>query len=377
MALIILTGMKYLRDLTIEEMKELCVEMGEKPFRAKQIFSWLYKGQSSVQSIDEMANLPAGFREALKGGSGSDSEIQQRGQDIPGEQHGAGLTDEQCEVGVLRVLAHQTSAKDGTEKYLFELYDGNAVESVLMKYDFGNSVCVSTQAGCRMGCSFCASGINGLVRDLAAGEIVSQVIDVMRNSKVKVSHVVFMGTGEPFDNYENVSKAIRILNEPLGLNMSMRNITVSTSGLVQVIERFAEDFPQVNLAISLHAPNDEIRRGIMPIAKAYPLDELIAACDSYVEKTNRRVTFEYALIRDVNDSDACMHELADLLKGHLAHVNLIPLNEVYETGLRSSGRERAMEFKKYLEDHGVPASVRRELGSDIDGACGQLRNKRL
>ena len=339
--------MKELRDCTSEEMRELCVELGEKPFRAKQIFSWLYKGISSVQSVDEMSNLPAKLRERLK-------------------EH---------DIGVLRVLASQKSAQDGTEKYLFELSDGNAVESVLMRYSYGNSVCVSTQAGCRMGCAFCASGLNGLVRDLTAGEIVSQVVDVMRNSRVKVNHVVFMGTGEPFDNYENVSGAVRILTDPLGLGMSMRNITVSTSGIVPVIEKFGDDFPQASLAISLHAPNDEIRKTIMPVAKAYRMEDLIAACDAYVEKTNRRVTFEYAMIRGKNDSDPCMRELAGLLKGHLAHVNLIPLNEVGETGLRSSGRERALEFKEYLETHGVPATVRRELGADIDGACGQLRNR--
>ena len=344
--------MRYdLRNLTLEEARELCVRMGEKPFRAQQIFSWLYKGKSSVQSVDEIISLSAAFREKLKAQS--------------------------WDVGVLRVLAHQMSAQDGTEKYLFELEDGNAVESVLMRYDYGNTVCVSTQAGCRMGCSFCASGLNGLVRDLTAGEIVSQVIDIMQNSRVKVSHVVFMGTGEPFDNYENVSRAIGILTEKQGIGMSSRNITVSTSGIVPVVERFGDDFPQVNLAISLHAPNDEIRREIMPVAKAYPIKTLLAACDSYIEKTNRRVTFEYALIRGVNDGDRCMNELADLLRGHLAHVNLIPLNEVDETGLKSSGRGRAMEFKKYLESHGVPASVRRELGSDIDGACGQLRNREM
>lgn len=339
--------MKELRDCTIEEMRELCEELGEKSFRAKQIFSWLYKGISSVQSVDEMSNLSKDLREKLK-------------------EH---------DIGVLRVLAHQKSAHDGTEKYLFELSDGNAVESVLMRYSYGNSVCVSTQAGCRMGCVFCASGLNGLVRDLTAGEIVSQVVDVMRNSRVKVNHVVLMGTGEPFDNYENVSRAIRILTDPLGLGMSMRNLTVSTSGIAPVIGRFGDDFPQMNLAISLHAPNDEIRKEIMPVAKAYGMKKLIAACDSYVEKTNRRVTFEYAMIRGKNDSGSCMKELADLLRGHLAHVNLIPLNEVDETGLRSSGRERALEFREYLETHGVPASVRRELGSDIDGACGQLRNR--
>ncbi len=338
-----------LRDLTLEQMRELCEGLGERAFRAQQIFSWLYKGKNSVQSVNEMDNLPASFREKLQ--------------------------DEGWDVGVLRVLAHQISAQDGTEKYLFELEDGNAVESVLMKYSYGDSVCVSTQAGCRMGCSFCASGLNGLVRDLTAGEIVSQVIDIMRNSRVKVSHVVFMGTGEPFDNYENVTRAVRILTEPKGVGMSARGITVSTSGIVPVIERFGDDHPQVNLAISLHAPNDDIRREIMPVAKAYPIRTLIGSVDSYVEKTNRRVTFEYAMIRGVNDSDECMRELADLLRGHLAHVNLIPLNEVGETGLRSSGRERALEFRRYLEDHGVPASVRRELGSDIDGACGQLRNR--
>lgn len=349
MTLVVYVEMNDLRNFTIEEMEAFCEGLGEKPFRARQIYSWLYKGPGSVQSVDEMTNISKALKEKL----------------------------EQYDIGVLRVLAHQVSEQDGTEKYLFELSDGNAVESVLMKYSYGNSVCVSTQAGCRMGCSFCASGLNGLVRDLTAGEIVSQVIDVMRNSAVKASHVVFMGTGEPFDNYENVSKAIRILTEPLGTGMSMRNITVSTSGIVPVIGRFADDFPQVNLAISLHAPNDVIRRDIMPVAKAYSMQELISACDSYVEKTNRRVTFEYALIKGKNDTAECLHELAGLLKGHLAHVNLIPLNEVDETGLRSSGRGRAMEFKEYLESHGVPASVRRELGSDIDGACGQLRNRTL
>ena len=338
-----------LRNLTLDEMSALCENMGEKSYRAKQIFSWLYKGNSSVQAVDEMVNISASLREKLKKAG--------------------------WDVGVLRMIMHQMSAQDGTEKYLFELADGNAVESVLMRYHYGNTVCVSTQAGCRMGCSFCASGLNGLVRNLTAGEIVSQVVDIMRNSKVKVSNVVFMGTGEPFDNYENVSRAIRILMEPQGIGMSSRNITVSTSGIVPVIGQFAEDFPQVNLAISLHAPNDDIRREIMPVAKAYPIKALIAACDDYVGKTNRRVTFEYALIKGLNDSDECMHELAELLRGHLAHVNLIPLNEVTETGLRSSGRSRAQEFKKYLEPHGVPASVRRELGSDIDGACGQLRNR--
>ena len=335
-----------LRDLTIEEMKNLCADMGEKPFRAKQIYSWLYKG---VQAIEEMRNLPADFRARL---------------------------EEQADVGVLRVLAHQKSAQDGTEKYLFELGDGNAVESVLMRYNYGNSVCVSTQAGCRMGCSFCASGLNGLVRDLIAGEIVSQILDTARNSGVKVNHVVFMGTGEPFDNYENVANAIRILTEPLGLGMSSRNITVSTSGLVPGIRRFGNDFPQVNLAISLHAPDDELRRSLMPVAKSYPLSELMAACDEHTEKTNRRITYEYALIKGKNDGERELMELAELLRGHLAHVNLIPLNEVGETGLKSSGRERALEFRDYLESHGVPASVRRELGSDIDGACGQLRNKK-
>lgn len=334
-----------LRDLTIEELKELCEELGEKPYRAKQIFSWIAKG---VQSIDEMSNLPAAFRARLS---------------------------EQAEVGVLRVLAHQMSAQDGTEKYLFELEDGNAVESVLMVYDYGNTVCVSTQAGCRMGCSFCASGLNGLVRNLTAGEIVSQIMDIARNSSVKVSHVVFMGTGKPFDNYENVSKAIRILTDHAGIGMSMRNITVSTCGIVPKIGEFGDDFPQVNLAISLHASNDERRRRIMPVAKRWSLSELISACDEYTDKTNRRVTFEYALIAEENDSDRDMKELSDLLRGHLSHVNLIPLNEVSETGLKSAGRARAKVFRDYLESHGVPASVRRELGSDIDGACGQLRNR--
>ena len=344
--LFVVNGMIDLRNLTIEEAEALAVDLGEKSYRGRQIYTWLYRNK--VQSIDEMTNLSAAFRERL---------------------------EEEAEVGALRVLAHQRSKIDGTEKYLFELGDGNAVESVLMHYSYGWTICVSTQAGCRMGCTFCASGLNGLVRNLTAGEIVSQVIDISRESGMKIGHVVFMGTGEPFDNYDNVAKAIRIITEHGGLGMSMRNITVSTSGLVPGIKKFADDFDQVNLAISLHAADDESRRKIMPVAKSYPLDVLIKACDEYVAKTNRRVTFEYALIKGQNDSDADMKRLASLLRGHLAHVNLIPLNEVDETGLKSAGRERAQEFRKYLESHGVPASVRRELGADIDGACGQLRNK--
>ena len=336
-----------LRGMTVSELEELCVGLGEQKYRAKQMYSWIYGKR--VQCIEEMGNLSGALRARL---------------------------NEEADIGVLRVLAHQVSEQDGAEKYLFELEDGNAVESVLMRYNYGNSVCVSTQAGCRMGCVFCASGLNGLVRDLTAGEIVSQILDIMRNSSVKVNHVVFMGTGEPFDNYENVAKAIHILTEPLGLGMSARNITVSTCGLVPGIKTFADDFDQVNLAISLHASNDQRRKEIMPVAKSYSLDELIKACDYYTDKTKRRVTFEYALIAGENDSDRDMKELADLLRGHLAHVNLIPLNEVTETGLKSAGRKRAREFRSYLEDHGVPASVRRELGSDIDGACGQLRNKK-
>jgi len=332
-----------LRDLTLEQMEALVADMGQPKFRAKQVFGWVYKGKTDFW---EMTNLPEVFKQELS---------------------------QQCRIGTVKPLKTQLSKTDGTRKYLFELEDGNAIESVFMKYKYGNSICLSSQAGCRMGCRFCASGANGLSRSLTAGEIVSQILEAEADSGERISHIVVMGTGEPFDNYDNLSRFIHIVNDKNGLNIGMRNITVSTCGLVPVIGRFAKDFPQVNLAISLHGTTDEIRSSMMPINKRYPIAELIAACREYTQETSRRVTFEYTMVSGVNDSDADAARLAKLLRGMLCHVNIIPLNKVEGSGFDTVSRARAMEFQQLLEAAGIPATVRRELGSDIDAACGQLR----
>lgn len=337
--------MKDLRNLTEAEMQELAKEAGQPAFRGRQLFGWVYKGRTDFR---EMTNLPEVFTAWLK---------------------------ENAELDSLKLLARQKSKTDGTQKFLYGLKDGNAVETVFMKYKYGNTVCVSSQAGCRMHCAFCASGINGLVRSLTAGEIISQLLDTERETGEKISRIVIMGTGEPFDNYDQISRFIRILHEKDGRNMSSRNITVSSCGLVPGIRKFSEDFPQVNLAVSLHAPVSSLRDELMPVNHSYPLEELIPACRAYTEKTGRRITFEYALIRGKNDTDEMIGKLIHLLRGMLCHVNLIPLNEVSETGLLTSGRKRAEEIQKRLEDSGIPATVRRQLGADIDGACGQLRLK--
>ena len=304
--------MKELRNLTFEEMETLAAEAGQKKFRGRQLYEWIYKGKTDFR---EMKNLPEVFIRGM---------------------------EDEWRIDSLELLRIQKSKTDGTQKFLFGLGDGEAVESVFMKYKYGNSVCVSSQAGCRMNCSFCASGIRGLKRGLSPGEIVSQVLDVERETGETVNHI-------------------------------MRRITVSTCGLIPGIRRFTEDFPQVNLAISLHAPSDELRSRLMPVNRSYHLDELIRACREYTEKTKRRVTFEYALIRGINDSDRHAEQLANLIKGMLCHVNLIPLNQVDETGYTTAGRGRALEFMRYLESCGVTATTRRQLGADIDGACGQLR----
>ncbi|MGI6191728.1 MAG: 23S rRNA (adenine(2503)-C(2))-methyltransferase RlmN [Eubacterium sp.] len=337
--------MKDLRNLTEAEMQELAKEAGQPAFRGRQLFGWVYKGRTDFR---EMTNLPEVFTAWLK---------------------------ENAELDSLKLLARQKSKTDGTQKFLYGLKDGNAVETVFMKYKYGNTVCVSSQAGCRMHCAFCASGINGLVRSLTAGEIISQLLDTERETGEKISRIVVMGTGEPFDNYDQISRFIRILHEKDGRNMSSRNITVSSCGLVPGIRKFSEDFPQVNLAVSLHAPVSSLRDELMPVNHSYPLEELIPACRAYTEKTGRRITFEYALIRGKNDTDEMIGKLIHLLRGMLCHVNLIPLNEVSETDLLTSGRKRAEEIQKRLEDSGIPATVRRQLGADIDGACGQLRLK--
>lgn len=332
-----------LRDLTLKEMEELIVSMGEPKFRAKQVFGWIYKGKTDFR---EMTNLPEVFRQKMK---------------------------ETAYIGAVEPLKIQKSKTDGTRKYLFRLEDGNLIESVFMKYKYGNSICVSSQAGCRMGCCFCASTRNGLDRNLTPGEILSQLMAAEADTGERIGHIVVMGTGEPFDNYDNLSRFIRIVNDPNGLNIGMRNITVSTCGLVPVIRRFGRDFPQVNLAISLHGTTDEIRGSMMPVNGKYPLEVLIPACRDYTETTGRRITFEYTMVNGVNDSDEDAHRLSKLLQGMLCHVNLIPLNRVAESGFDTVSRKRAEEFRHLLEREGVVATVRRELGADIDAACGQLR----
>ena len=330
-------------DLELRELENYIKNAGQPIFRASQIFCWIAKG---ITEPEKMTNISPNFW-TLPWIDGLSAELPE-------------------------VIRAQVS-KDGTVKCLMEMADGEAVETVFMKYRYGNSICISSQAGCRMGCTFCASGMNGLSRDLTAGEMYGQVLAMEKETGERISHVVVMGTGEPFDNYENLAKFIRIINDSKGKNLGMRNITVSTSGLIPMIGRFGDDFPQVNLAISLHSADSRERSEIMPVNKAYPLEELIAACKRYTEKTSRRITFEYTLIKGVNDDKAHLEKLTGLLKGMLCHVNLIPLNEVKEKNYRSGTRERAEEFREALEKQGIPATVRRELGSDIDAACGQLR----
>lgn len=334
-----------LKNLSIKEMEYYLEKLGEKKFRAKQIFSWIYKGAAS---FEEMTDLSKELRRKL---------------------------DENAEIGALRILKIQSSEKDGTRKYLFGLKDGNSIESVFMKYKFGNTLCISSQAGCRMGCGFCASAINGLQRNLTAGEMADQIISIERDTGEKVGNIVVMGTGEPFDNYENLSGFIGNVHEKDGLNIGMRSITVSTCGLIPRMADFARDFPQVNLAVSLHAPNDTIRNKLMPVNRRYPMDELLKACRQHAEQTGRRITFEYALVKGLNDSDRNAEELAARLRGINCHVNLIPLNRVAETGLSGTERTDAERFRDLLEKRGIQVTIRRELGADIDAACGQLRLK--
>lgn len=335
-----------LKNMTIEEMREFLLSIDEKPFRGEQIFRWIYKG---VQSFEEMKNLPKQLINKLR---------------------------EYAVFDNIEIVTVQKSASDGTRKYLFKMPDGEKIEAVFMKYKYGNSICISSQAGCAMGCGFCASGIGGLKRNLQSWEMAAQLLAVQKDTGEEIRHIVIMGTGEPFHNYDNTARFLRLVNSDVGLNISMRNITVSTCGLTEGIRRFADDFPQVTLAVSLHAPTDEIRSLMMPVNNKYPINEVLSAVKEYTKVTGRRVTFEYALVKGVNDGMEHADILASRLKGLLCHVNLIPLNEVKETGLTGADRKHAAEFKKRLEQKGIPATVRRELGSDIDAACGQLRNKK-
>ncbi|MFZ5967872.1 MAG: 23S rRNA (adenine(2503)-C(2))-methyltransferase RlmN [Bacillota bacterium] len=338
---------KDLKNCTVQELEVFLKEIGEQGFRGKQIFQWIHKG---IDSFDDMTNLSKGLREKLK---------------------------EYAYIGAIQIETMLESKVDGTRKYLFLLEDGNIIESVLMRYNYGNTVCVSTQVGCRMGCSFCASTIGGMVRNLSAGEILDQVLAIQKDIGDRVSNIVLMGSGEPFDNYQEVLRFLEIVNHPEGLQIGLRNITISTCGLIPQIMDLADRKLQVTLAISLHAPNDELRQEMMPINKRYPMDELLKACAYYVEKTNRRITFEYALVHNVNDKEEHALELANKIKRIMCHVNLIPLNSVEETGLRTSRKNDVKSFQNILQKHGIEATIRRELGSDINAACGQLRRRYL
>ena len=335
---------KDLKSMTLEELTVEVIAAGEKAFRAKQLYQWMH--EKLAADFDEMTNLPKSFREKLA----------------------ADYIWTSLETVDVRI-----SGVDGTRKYLFCLEDGNVIESVLMRYKHGNSVCVSSQAGCRMGCRFCASTLNGLARNLRASEILEQVYRIQRDTGERVSNVVVMGSGEPMDNYENVVRFIRLLSAPEGLNISQRNITVSTCGLVPQIYRLAEEGLQITLALSLHAPSDEVRRELMPIANRYPLREVLDACGNYYEKTGRRLTFEYSLVKGVNDNLEEAKALARLIGGYHGHVNLIPVNPIKERDYVQSNREAVEAFKNYLERQGINVTVRREMGRDIGGACGQLR----
>ena len=339
--------MKNIKDYNLEELKKEMIELGEKPFRAEQIFKWVH--QEKVKTFEEMTNLSLELRKKL---------------------------EENYTMCNYKILKKQES-KDGTIKYLFDVLDGNAIETVLMRYHHGNSICVSSQIGCKMGCKFCAStGIN-FIRSLTSGEIVEQIIAVEQDTGEKISNVVFMGIGEPFDNYDNVVNAIRIINNPKGLNIGARHISISTSGIVPKIYQLAEENIQCILSISLHATSNEKRSSMMPVNNAYPLEELMKACKEYIKKTNRRISVEYALAKDNNDNLQDAKELVKLLKGMLCHVNLIPINKIENGKFDKSSNENIMKFRDYLNDHGIVATIRRELGSDIDAACGQLRRKEL
>jgi len=335
--------MTDLKDLTFDELTELVKSMGEGAFRAKQIFSWLHKG---AEDFSGMKNVGKSL---------------------------CGKLSEEYYVSCPEIVLKKVSKLDGTVKYLFRLDDGHCIETVVMKYEYGLSVCISSQVGCRMGCGFCASTIGGKVRDLTPGEILNQVIFASKDMGQRISNIVIMGIGEPFDNFDNIIKFLKNVTHPEGLNIGWRHISLSTCGIVPKIIELADMKTQLNLCISLHAPNDELRNTIMPVNRKYNISELMKAVKYYIEKTNRRITFEYSLIKGVNDSEKQAKELAELLKGMLCHVNLIPVNHVEESGFRKS--TSVNEFRYYLENHGINATVRRELGSDISASCGQLRKQ--
>ena len=333
-----------IKSQTMEELKKTVEALGEKPFRAKQLYEWMHV--KLAESYEEMTNLPKTFREKLRGS---------------------------CTLTTLTALEVQTSQIDGTQKYLFALHDGNVVESVLMRYKHGNSVCISSQVGCKMGCRFCASTIGGWNRNLTPAEMLEQIYRIQKNSGERVSNVVVMGTGEPLDNYDTLLRFIHMISDENGLHISQRNLTVSTCGIVPKMEALAEEKLQITLALSLHASSQEKREALMPIAKKYTITQVLDACRNYYEKTGRRITFEYALVGGENDSQEDARRLAQLIKGLNCHVNLIPVNPIKERSYVRSDKKVIGNFQNKLEKYQINVTIRREMGRDIDGACGQLR----
>ncbi len=338
--------MTDIKSMNLKELKDYVSSLGEKPFRAKQLYEWMHV--KLADSFDEMTNLSKDFRSKLK--------------------ENASLTR-------LETEEIQTSKEDGTQKFLFRTEDNNYIESVRMVYHHGVSVCISSQIGCRMGCRFCASTIGGVIRNLTAAEMLDQVYRIQKEGGERVSHIVVMGMGEPFDNYDNLIRFLHMITDENGLHISARNITVSTCGIVPGIRRFAEEELPVTLALSLHASNQKTREEMMPVAKSWPLPEVLEACQYYFDRSGRRITFEYSMANGINDSEESAQELAALLKGKNCHINLIPINPVREKSYEQSTREAITRFKKKLENYGINVTIRREMGRDIDGACGQLRKR--
>ena len=339
--------MTDIKSMTLGEISEALRAMGEPSFRGKQVFTWLHRG---ITDFDEMMNIPKSLREKLRA---------------------------EYYITVPTVARKQVSKLDGTIKYLWELQDGNCIETVLMSYHHGNTVCISSQVGCRMGCKFCASGLNGKKRNLSAGEILDEILFMQKDSGEKVSNIVLMGTGEPLDNYDNVLKFLHLVSCPEGINIGQRHISLSTSGIADKIEALAKEKLQITLSVSLHAPDDETRSSIMPVNDAYPVERLMQACRYYFDTTGRRISYEYMMARDKTDRPWQAEKLAKLLRGRPGHVNLIPLNEVEESPLSPSKPETVRRFQQALEKRGVTATVRRKLGPDIDAACGQLRRREM
>ena len=347
--------MTDIKSMTLTELTDHIAGMGEPAFRARQLYQWMHA--KCVSSLDDMTNIPKSLKARLR-------ETEETNTD----------SSNSVDITCLKPIEVRQSA-DGTRKYLFELADSNLIESVLMRYKYGNTVCVSSQVGCRMGCRFCASTLGGLTRNLTPAEILDQIYRITNDINERISHIVVMGMGEPLDNYDNVIRFLNLIISEEGYNLSRRNITVSTCGLTGRIRDLADEGLGITLAISLHAPNDELRRTIMPIAEKYTIAEIAESAAYFFEKTGRRITFEYALSRGVNDTDECAAELARLCRDLGAHVNLIPVNPVTERGYEPSGADRVSAFKNKLEKQGINVTIRRELGQDIDGACGQLRNR--